>query len=288
MGSGAFEQYSRVSGEAMAVDQEEMEDKFQPEARTRLMAGRCHYREALLCSCCFPLPPTGTHRLRVNSISRPRFMAQLSIMGPPPSPRETRRSGRRSAPAPSTSTSKSPDSDQPPKQKDSTTRPALNSSTSGSRNKRPKQEDVEDGDEERRNNTAPSVASNGSTQGASNGKSKRKGKEKDKQLEEQVEEETAETFADDGELAAGDEEEQGITRCVCGSNGMPNHHPSSPSDYDRSAEDDPDAGEFMIQCEGCKVWQHGPCMGFMTEDQVDDDDYYCEQCKPELHTDLLR
>jgi hypothetical protein len=29
-------------------------------------------------------------------------------------------------------------------------------------------------------------------------------------------------------------------------------------------------------------------MGFMTEDQVLDEDYYCEECKPELHTDLLK
>ncbi|TEB37656.1 hypothetical protein FA13DRAFT_1761907 [Coprinellus micaceus] len=192
-------------------------------------------------------------------------------MGPPPSPRETRRSGRRSAPAASTSASKSPDSDQPPKLRDAPTRPALPSNAGGGRNKRLKQEDFEDGDDDRRNNPAPSVTSNGSAQGASNGKSKRKGKDKDKPAEEQVEEEATEPHAGEGEVAAGDEEEQGITRCVCG-----------------STEDDPDAGEFMIQCEGCKVWQHGPCMGFMTEDQVDDDDYYCEQCKPELHTDLLK
>lgn len=29
-------------------------------------------------------------------------------------------------------------------------------------------------------------------------------------------------------------------------------------------------------------------MGFESEDQLYDDDYYCEECKPELHTDLLK
>lgn len=56
----------------------------------------------------------------------------------------------------------------------------------------------------------------------------------------------------------------------------------------RPVEDDPDAGEFMVQCETCKVWQHGLCMGYISEDQVHDDDYYCELCKPQMHEDLLK
>jgi len=55
-----------------------------------------------------------------------------------------------------------------------------------------------------------------------------------------------------------------------------------------SKEDDPDAGEFMVQCETCKVWQHGLCMGYQSEEQVHDDDYYCEICRPELHAELLK
>jgi hypothetical protein len=53
-------------------------------------------------------------------------------------------------------------------------------------------------------------------------------------------------------------------------------------------EDDPDAGEFMVQCESCNVWQHGLCMGFDSEDQLHDDDYYCEKCRPEMHEDLFK
>ena len=55
-----------------------------------------------------------------------------------------------------------------------------------------------------------------------------------------------------------------------------------------SAEDDAEAGEFMIQCELCKVWQHGICMGFPSEEQAPQGDYYCEECRPELHIELLK
>jgi hypothetical protein len=54
------------------------------------------------------------------------------------------------------------------------------------------------------------------------------------------------------------------------------------------AEDDPDAGEFMVQCETCKVWQHGLCMGYEAEEQLPDDDYHCEQCRPDLHKELVK
>lgn len=53
-------------------------------------------------------------------------------------------------------------------------------------------------------------------------------------------------------------------------------------------DDEADAGEFMVQCETCKVWQHGLCMGYESEDQVHDADYYCELCRPELHAELLK
>lgn len=43
----------------------------------------------------------------------------------------------------------------------------------------------------------------------------------------------------------------------------------------------------MIQCETCKCWQHCSCMGMHTEDECPDL-YYCEQCRPENHVDLLR
>jgi hypothetical protein len=52
-------------------------------------------------------------------------------------------------------------------------------------------------------------------------------------------------------------------------------------------EDDPDAGEFMVQCETCKAWQHGLCMGYRCEGDLPPDDYHCEQCRPDLHVEIL-
>ncbi|KAG5342690.1 hypothetical protein C0989_010658 [Termitomyces sp. Mn162] len=199
-------------------------------------------------------------------------MAQAATMGPPLSPRETRRSGRRSHPSASASVSKSPDSDPPPRQKELPTRPPLTSSTSNGRQKRLKQEDLEDTVDDRKNGSAPSTSSSSST---NPGRAKRKPKDKDKDkqvaLETTISADTVDS-AQNPPPDAPEDEEQGITRCVCGSTG----------------EDDPDAGEFMVQCETCKVWQHGLCMGFESEDQLYDDDYYCEECKPELHLDLFK
>jgi len=61
--------------------------------------------------------------------------------------------------------------------------------------------------------------------------------------------------------------DEGVTRCVCGST-------------------DENLG-LMIQCETCKCWQHCSCMGMHTEDDCPDV-YYCEQCRPENHIELLR
>lgn len=59
-----------------------------------------------------------------------------------------------------------------------------------------------------------------------------------------------------------EEEEEEITRCVCG-------------------EQEPaDESGLYIQCEECSVWQHGYCVGIV-EDVPDK--YWCEKCKPELH-----
>ncbi|TFK75391.1 hypothetical protein BDN72DRAFT_811009 [Pluteus cervinus] len=199
-------------------------------------------------------------------------MAQAATMGPPMSPREPRRSGRRSAPSASTSNSKSPDSDLPQRTKDMTHRPSLSSSNSNNRHKRPKQEDVDETVDDRKRASTPSNTSNGPAHTTSNGRTKRKLKDKEKQSSStDTTTESLATPADDSTADGQEEEEQGITRCICG-----------------STEDDPDAGEFMVQCETCKVWQHGLCMGYESEDQLHDDDYYCEQCRPMLHVELLK
>ena len=41
-------------------------------------------------------------------------------------------------------------------------------------------------------------------------------------------------------------------------------------------------GSLFIQCERCNVWQHGGCVGIM-EEKDSPENYYCEECRPELH-----
>lgn len=43
-----------------------------------------------------------------------------------------------------------------------------------------------------------------------------------------------------------------------------------------------DAGGLFIQCDVCKVWQHGGCVGIMDE-AMSPEEYFCEQCRKELH-----
>lgn len=73
--------------------------------------------------------------------------------------------------------------------------------------------------------------------------------------------------AADGAADVPESGDEGVTRCVCGST-------------------DENLG-LMIQCETCKCWQHCSCMGMHTEEDCPDV-YYCEQCRPENHIELLR
>lgn len=155
----------------------------------------------------------------------PTFMAQVATMGPPLSPRETRRSGRRSAPSGSTSTSKSPDS---PSSESAPRLPVVNrSSSSASSRKRTKQDDLEDPPDDSHKN-----GSNGTPNGVpplqnGNGRTKRKGKEKEKPvLNLAIDSIIAEGERSDIVLELNgdpdaEEEEQGVTRCVCGNAGIP-------------------------------------------------------------------
>lgn len=159
-----------------------------------------------------PLNPT------TSALPRPLCalkMAQAASMGPPLSPRETRRSGRRSAPSASASASKSPDSDQPPRDKAPSSRsvPASNPN----RNRKPKQEEYEDSIDERKQ-YPPALAASGSGSNNANNKAKRKPKEKDK-APGAADVESASLDGQGQDPPEEDEEEQGITRCVCGSAG---------------------------------------------------------------------
>lgn len=216
-------------------------------------------------------------------------------MGPPLSPRETRRSGRRSAQ--SVSSSKSPESPvsesanqnqhhPPPRtsRENSGHRPSLSTSSSNGRSKRLKQEDIDD-------SVGDGTPPNGTTPGAAtNGRGKRKTKEKVALTTDVVVETAMDVLRDDVAVEpAAEAEEPSVTRCVCGSNG---EHPTScfRRRFDSSFIDTivDEEGEFMVQCETCEVWQHGLCVGYEDEGQVASIDYYCEQCRPDLHQDLLK
>ncbi|KDN52058.1 hypothetical protein K437DRAFT_293286 [Tilletiaria anomala UBC 951] len=72
---------------------------------------------------------------------------------------------------------------------------------------------------------------------------------------------------DPNDAAAAAAEDEGLTRCICGS--------------------EEETLGLMIQCDVCQAWQHCICMGLQTEEDCPDV-YYCEQCRPELHIPLLR
>ncbi|KAF2202932.1 hypothetical protein GQ43DRAFT_439295 [Delitschia confertaspora ATCC 74209] len=65
-----------------------------------------------------------------------------------------------------------------------------------------------------------------------------------------------------------EEEEDAVIRCVCG--------------------DQRDIrGRQMIACDICEAWQHVKCLGLQEGDEWNEKTYYCEQCKPEDHVELL-
>lgn len=100
---------------------------------------------------------------------------------------------------------------------------------------------------------------------------------------------------DDDEDPEEDEEEE-ITRCLCGQQDYPGLPPSRrdalgrvgvkpedgipPTDSSDLLSDD--IGSMFIQCDSCKVWQHGGCVGIMDE-AMSPDEYFCEECRKDLH-----
>lgn len=76
------------------------------------------------------------------------------------------------------------------------------------------------------------------------------------------------------ETASAGEEDEGETRCVCGF-----------KEYQGGSDDgmsDATDGLF-IQCDQCKAWQHGLCVG-IRDTALAPENYFCEICKPENHT----
>lgn len=66
----------------------------------------------------------------------------------------------------------------------------------------------------------------------------------------------------------GEEDEETIYRCVCG--------------VQREI-----GGRDMICCDKCDAWQHNVCLGLPSSADWGDKPYYCEQCNPQDHKELL-
>ena len=106
--------------------------------------------------------------------------------------------------------------------------------------------------------------------------------------QEPTEEEIPLPMDDDVDAEEGGEDEE-ITRCLC----RRQEYPGAPIPINESSRnfspsatasvDGPDAaGDMFIQCDACKVWQHGGCVGIMSE-AMSPDEYFCELCKKDLH-----
>jgi hypothetical protein len=103
---------------------------------------------------------------------------------------------------------------------------------------------------------------------------------------------------DEADEEQGDEEE--TTRCICGfqeyqgppeanvtgggSAGNANANGSGSGRHGKSNADpqSDEAGSLFIQCDTCKVWHDGGCVGIMDE-AMSPENYFCEQCRKDLH-----
>ncbi|KZZ89654.1 transcriptional regulator Cti6 [Moelleriella libera RCEF 2490] len=80
-----------------------------------------------------------------------------------------------------------------------------------------------------------------------------------------------------------DEEDEAV-RCLCGSEDYPGPPPVDGPDADIFAgiELTDEVTGFFVQCDICKVWQHGACVGIFSAESSPDE-YFCEQCRKDLH-----
>ena len=61
-----------------------------------------------------------------------------------------------------------------------------------------------------------------------------------------------------------------IIRCICGI----------------TNEEEDEESRNMICCDSCSAWEHNDCMEIPAE-LPDGEQYFCEQCRPDLHEELL-
>lgn len=75
-----------------------------------------------------------------------------------------------------------------------------------------------------------------------------------------------------------EDEPSEITRCICGHQDLQLSNVQNKEKVDTS---------LFIQCDMCEVWQHGFCVGLLTNEDVPDV-YFCEKCRPEYHVIVVR
>lgn len=89
------------------------------------------------------------------------------------------------------------------------------------------------------------------------------------------------------------QEDDEAVRCICGFDDYPGPPPVdedkihvSKDTIDAEAVVPPDVNDelsgFFVQCDVCKVWQHGACVGIISEESSPDE-YFCEECRKDLH-----
>jgi len=90
------------------------------------------------------------------------------------------------------------------------------------------------------------------------------------------------------------QEDDEAVRCICGQDDYPG--PPSADDLKEASKDGfdldaifpplevitEDLAGFYVQCDICKVWQHGACVGLINDDTLPEY-YYCDECRKDLH-----
>lgn len=89
------------------------------------------------------------------------------------------------------------------------------------------------------------------------------------------------------------QEDDEAVRCICGFEEYPGPPPTDEEKKNVSKDSidvDPllpsdindEVSGFFVQCDVCKVWQHGACVGIVSE-EASPDEYFCEECRKDLH-----
>lgn len=90
--------------------------------------------------------------------------------------------------------------------------------------------------------------------------------------------------SDTGNASDMEEDEDEAVRCICGSEDYPGRPEvdGAEAEFFNTIELTEDVTGFFVQCDICKVWQHGACVGIFSAESSPDE-YFCEQCRNDLH-----